>query len=104
MMLPLLDQTARHYQGEQSYLATVSQLPMFGDRFFGELLRWPAIGNNVRFGYPDDEHQCPLYPHKPTSVEGVGMSALRQKQTFCAAAKEKCRYSITSSALMISDC
>jgi hypothetical protein len=33
MMLPLLDQTARHYQGEQSYLATVSQLPMFGGRF-----------------------------------------------------------------------
>jgi len=54
MMVPLLDQTERHYQGEQPYRATVSQPPMFGGRFPGELLRWPAIGNNVRFGWTSD--------------------------------------------------
>jgi hypothetical protein len=61
MMLPLLDQTARHYRGEQAYLATVSQLPMFGGRFPGELLRWPAIGNNVRFGPKADIGACRPY-------------------------------------------
>jgi hypothetical protein len=30
---------------------------------------------------------CPLYPRKRTLIERVGMSALCQKQTFCAAVK-----------------
>jgi len=41
--------------------------------------------------------RCPLYPQKRTSQITVVMSALCQKQTFCAA--EKSRYSITSSAI-----
>src|SRR5215813_12095309 len=31
--------------------------------------------------------QCPLYPQKRTSLSAIAMSALCQKQTFCAAAK-----------------
>src|SRR5215469_11109514 len=33
-------------------------------------------------------NRCPLYPQKRTSVEPVGMSALCQKRTFCAAAQK----------------
>jgi hypothetical protein len=31
--------------------------------------------------------RCLLYPQKQTLIEGVGMSALCQKQTFCALKK-----------------
>src|SRR6516225_10566847 len=47
-------------------------------------------------------NQCPLYPQKRTLRQRKQMSALCQKQTFCAAANS--RYSITSSARASSDC
>src|SRR5262249_46638646 len=69
----------------------------------------------VKSGHSQDNRQCPLYPRKRTFVGGVVMSALCQKQTFRAAAREHfqkaalnynehVRYSITSSALASSDC
>jgi hypothetical protein len=62
----------------------------------------------VRFGVISGHfsmsRRCPLFPQKRTLRVATRMSALCQMQTFCAAAKEECRYSITSSALTISVC
>ena len=44
-----------------------------------------------------------LYPQMRTFVERAGMSALCQKRTRCSAARRS-RYSITSSAVVSSDC
>jgi len=53
-----------------------------------------ALGQSRHWGRCD---WCPLCPRKRTLVERVGMSALCQKRTFCAAVKNDA-ISITSLA------
>jgi len=43
---------------------------------------WVKSGHSPRFV------RCPLYPQKRTLVKRVGMSALCQKRTFCAAVRD----------------
>jgi hypothetical protein len=63
----------------------IPMTPAAFDKFIGdEIDKWRSV---LRTANIKLEWQCLLYPRKQTLLSAIGMSALCQKQTFCAAVK-----------------